>query len=637
MVSITIEGLRTEGKEEPENTTLDVPAETELASLPSLAPGYLIPDRFSRIKQNGTVGGAFMLDSAYCLNHPTENIEISTDRPSNFSKRCINVDDTFLHFVTLEKGGRALTAKLDGEGLGQSSSIVIDGELEITFHRTLRMPDDVKTHPLPASHGTFPLYNVDAFASRLPEKITQRGGIFFPMWQREALWFNFQNNSRTTRYAIRVNIGHINAVSGLNIFEASGKQDYIVVPGQKWLDGVAVAPGVVRQFVAMPLGSGYTVEGQISGKESFGGIQIEVIPSYERNSYTFKYRNEQGKHVGMAEYSTPRQRGLKNGDMVKITNVSSTFLEPAKIYDLLDDGESFEGIQRLHLMAGYLSPTGLGGSASPSRRRAVKSKRKSALYSYPPSYNSASYDSASYYDRARLRSVLERGEPDELSRDYSPTEAYNPRRPQEMGIAAGGKLVQDIVKDTSPNYVWNKARAKLVDIHILHPSAFEAVTHVLAPKTPIATEEYLAAGIPFYAVEEDPDQRLDGSEVLAGVKSVSAMDSHVGVQDGSSTDFDPSKPKRCAKCAVRLCDCIVRPCNHQFCHVCIKAIASPRANTSSNEQRCPLCSANIAHVAGFSAPMNLPGEETFKVDVPVVMLEVDDGRTAFQSVMEMRL
>lgn len=39
MVSITIEGLRTEGKEEPENTTLDVPAETELASLPSLAPG----------------------------------------------------------------------------------------------------------------------------------------------------------------------------------------------------------------------------------------------------------------------------------------------------------------------------------------------------------------------------------------------------------------------------------------------------------------------------------------------------------------------------------------------------------------------------------------------------------------------
>ncbi|OJJ63984.1 hypothetical protein ASPSYDRAFT_26018 [Aspergillus sydowii CBS 593.65] len=620
MVSITIEGLRTEGKEEPESATLDVPAETELDSLPSLAPGYLRPDSFTRIRQNGTESVAWKLRHIYCLDHPTENVEVSADRPSNFSKRCINVDDTLLHFVNLEKGSQALTAKLNGEGLGQSSSIVIDGQLEIAFHRTLRMPDDAKTHPLPASRGTFPLYNVDAFASRLPERITQHGGIFFPMWQREALWFRFQNNSETTRYAIRVNIGHINAISGLDIFEAAGKQDYIVVPGQKWLDGVAVSPGVVRQFVAMPLGSGYTVEGQVSGKETFGGIQIEVIPSYECNSYTFKHRDGQDKHVDIAENSTPRSRGLKNGDMIKMTPEPSTFRGLARICDLLDDGESLDGIQKLHLMAGYLSPSGLGGSARSSRRRRLVEpwrylSNQGALY--PRSYRST---------RSEVR------------RDSNPTHAHNPERPQEMGIAAGGKLVQDIVRDKSPNYIWNKARAKLVHIHILHPSFFEAVTHFLAPKTPISTQEYLAAGIPFFAVEEDPDQRLDGSEVLAGVKSVSAMDSHVGVQDGSSTDFDPLKPKRCTKCAVRLCDCIVRPCNHQFCHLCIKAIALPGANTGSgHEQCCPLCSANITRVAGFSAPMNLPGEETFKVDVPVVMLEVEDGRTAFQSVMEMRL
>jgi hypothetical protein len=29
-------------------------------------------------------------------------------------------------------------------------------------------------------------------------------------------------------------------------------QDYVVVPGQEWLDGICVAPGIVRQFVAMP-------------------------------------------------------------------------------------------------------------------------------------------------------------------------------------------------------------------------------------------------------------------------------------------------------------------------------------------------------------------------------------------------
>ena len=34
------------------------------------------------------------------------------------------------------------------------------------------------------------------------------------------------------------------------------------------------AMAYIRQFVAMPLGSGYTVEGQITGAEEFGGIQI---------------------------------------------------------------------------------------------------------------------------------------------------------------------------------------------------------------------------------------------------------------------------------------------------------------------------------------------------------------------------
>ncbi len=33
---------------------------------------------------------------------------------------------------------------------------------------------------------------------------------------------------------------------------------------------------MIRQFVAMPLGMGYTIEGQVTGKEEFGGIQIIV-------------------------------------------------------------------------------------------------------------------------------------------------------------------------------------------------------------------------------------------------------------------------------------------------------------------------------------------------------------------------
>jgi hypothetical protein len=128
-----------------------------------------------------------------------------------------------------------------------------------------------------------------------------------------------------------------------------------------------------------------------------------------------------------------------------------------------------------------------------------------------------------------------------------------------MGIAAGGKLVQDIVQDSSQKGsqkgIWDMARTRLLDIHILQPSDFEAVTHIVPPRKPITIEEYIEAGIPFYAVEEDPDQRLGGSATLAGIKSISAMDNEVGVNE-ADTEFDPLKPKRCATCAVRLCDCM---------------------------------------------------------------------------------
>ena len=52
----------------------------------------------------------------------------------------------------------------------------------------------------------------------------------------------------------------------------------MVVPGQPWLDGYCVAKGTIRQFVAMPLGDGHTVEEQLTGQGVHGGLQIAVHP-----------------------------------------------------------------------------------------------------------------------------------------------------------------------------------------------------------------------------------------------------------------------------------------------------------------------------------------------------------------------
>jgi hypothetical protein len=74
--------------------------------------------------------------------------------------------------------------------------------------------------------------------------------------------------------------GKINAVSGETWQDGlSGEpQDYLVIPEQPWLDGFSIGEGLIRQFVAMPLGEGYTAEGQITGQEEHGGLQFAIYP-----------------------------------------------------------------------------------------------------------------------------------------------------------------------------------------------------------------------------------------------------------------------------------------------------------------------------------------------------------------------
>jgi len=157
--------------------------------------------------------------------------------------------------------------------------------LTIDFQRTLRIPDDGRDYPLPPGLGSFPLRHIDDYGRRVPSSWLKRGGVLLPMWQSEALWLNFDSNyvrDRRTNYpfAVKVATGKISAITGEPWQRGLSRnpQDYLVVPEQPWLDGYCVQKGLIRQFVAMPLGEGYSVEEQLTGDAEFGGIQIEVFP-----------------------------------------------------------------------------------------------------------------------------------------------------------------------------------------------------------------------------------------------------------------------------------------------------------------------------------------------------------------------
>ena len=63
--------------------------------------------------------------------------------------------------------------------------------VSIDFKRTLRLPDDGKSHPLPPGFGGFPLRHIEDFDLGKSEALKKRGGVIMPMFQADALWLNF--------------------------------------------------------------------------------------------------------------------------------------------------------------------------------------------------------------------------------------------------------------------------------------------------------------------------------------------------------------------------------------------------------------------------------------------------------------
>jgi tetratricopeptide (TPR) repeat protein len=190
--------------------------------------------------------------------------------------------------VTVIREAAALL--LNRSSLRQSATVVIDKNrlrigrfLSVTFRRTLRVPEDGKDYPLPPGFkDPFPIFRVQDYAEKVPRHWLKEGGFFIPMHQREAMFLEF-SGFKWHPAAAKIAVGNINAVTGEEFTDAirPHKQDYIVIPNQKWLDGINSLNGRVRQFIAMPLGKGYTVEEQITDEVRFGGIQIGVYNARE--------------------------------------------------------------------------------------------------------------------------------------------------------------------------------------------------------------------------------------------------------------------------------------------------------------------------------------------------------------------
>ena len=362
-----------------------------------------------------------------------------------------------------------------------------DAVCEIEFQRTLRIPDDGKDYPLPAGLGEFPLFDVNTFP--VSEDWKRHGGAFLPMHPSEAMWMRFWSPS-CYPFAMKVATGKITAITGDTwSMPLSTAQDYLAIPEQPWLDGFCVEKGVVRQFVATALGEGHTAEEQLTGRAEWGGLQLVVYPM---RADEYRLRIE-----------LPRQLEHELDGMLDELNEAVRHLDKPfrKIEHLLDkqDGR----LSDIHaLLEQYKSLPGwdaLGNDLArleQSRKDAIKLRDKWEKAFYPwRRYRGDGLDLASGI-RYSLRSAS-----------------------ADMGMAAGGRIKQEIAKDPYGLEVWDQDHPSRCFVHLVGADAFTSITGKQPPTEPVTPAQYAAARIPWFDYYLD-GPGLEGSEKLAKLNSL---------------------------------------------------------------------------------------------------------------------
>ncbi|KAF1847176.1 uncharacterized protein K460DRAFT_276992, partial [Cucurbitaria berberidis CBS 394.84] len=436
--------------------------------------------------------------------------------------------------------------------------------LKIAFHRTLRVPEDGRTHKLPASFGRFPVQNVAVYSKKLINSknaslldMARKGGVFFPIFQREAMWLSFSSPAGS-EYKVRVFVGGVNVVTGKkwddhtksNSPYDEDEQDYILVPPQEHVDGIAVGNGIVRQFIAMPIGSGYSIEKQITGKEDVGGLQLEITAQNRHLHFYYRGRDikwQENEESGRT--TTPRTYGLRAGETINM-----------------------------------MPPT---YSAVPSPYSSITT---------PP------------YQTQASPTTRPMSQPPPQSPQQEPkVESW------AMGLAAGGRLAQQIHLDTTPSAYRDTtpSATALLSVQLLNAVAYETLTGMLCPPTPITAKEYTEAGIPWFDTYVDKGRyssAVQGGKAFDKIQSVSEIDGRGGPIH-ADTSVAASQKVACSSCRRNLCDCVLRPCNHAFCGGCVKERMVQYLPANVSVVQCLVCRAIAANVLGFSAPMALPGQE----------------------------
>ena len=381
----------------------------------------------------------------------------------------------------------------------QFPEIHSDAKCSINFQRTLRIPDDGKKYELPPGLGKFPIQHVDDFASVLPEEWLIRGGVIIPMHNSEALWIDFRSNGYP--FAIKIGTGKINAITGEKFKRHlnSDPQDYLIIPDQPWIDGYNVDKGVIRQFVAMPLGEGYSAEEQITGSGEYGGIQISVCPM------------KVNRYKALQKKRHTKRRKMRND------NINNLLKEMNKaIRNIVETTtHSAEGITtELDKFARELcSKDDLSG---------ISQRLKSIL-----DYFRNDLQSSINSDFQRIEGIINEFRDTVIERSSLPCASKVSQMPS-IGLSPGGKMHQEIYTDKYGLDAWDQRNISRCFVAITNSYVWKAITKMDPPTKPFTAQDYNKKKLPWFDYYDSHLEAVEEASILKELKSIIEMSKSKG-------------------------------------------------------------------------------------------------------------
>lgn len=92
-----------------------------------------------------------------------------------------------------------------------------------------------------------------------------------------------------------------------------------------------------------------------------------------------------------------------------------------------------------------------------------------------------------------------------------------------MGLGAGGRIRQEIYRDTFSKDDWRDAPSARVWVHLVAAGAWHQLTGEATPSTPVNADAYIRAGLPWFDYFDAELQDVETSKKLAGVRTVGAL------------------------------------------------------------------------------------------------------------------